>query len=403
MSSGGAESSACEQYALFRSRVHALVDRVAEDLRDASPPLVAGYILEQRSRDSFGLTDGIRPEPRFLIGDHQIAITGSAAYNSVLEAVNEQPELLQLFLRTLKANDVLSSWIAWSAFLNRALLPHFRYEPRVVDELLDRLTAEGKNAATQFRLRAYFCPLGIECQNDVPLAGGVVRRISPDDRSRIFASAGWLQMLGLQPGDAAMLNSIFDMSFIAGTANPAMAEPDVSIEELRTALTLAARPVAFNLVTVATESVIAPSIEYPRRRATGRASVLESPPLPPLEISDDIARETDATLSRLKTSANVPLLQTAIRRLNESIDRVNADDALIDCVVGIESILTDESRTEITHKLKQRLAVTIGHSPQERKEIFQAMGDIYSTRGRVAHGKQPKKSSPRCFPTLVNT
>ncbi len=52
-------------------------------------------------------------------------------------------------------------------------------------------------------------------------------------------------------------------------------------------------------------------------------------------------------------------LEIAIKRLNNSIQRSNEEDALLDSIIGIETLLSDGDKGELTYKLSMRTAALL--------------------------------------------
>ncbi|MDQ3802329.1 MAG: HEPN domain-containing protein [Acidobacteriota bacterium] len=93
-----------------------------------------------------------------------------------------------------------------------------------------------------------------------------------------------------------------------------------------------------------------------------------------------------------KTITETPTksLSLAARRLNAAFMRGAEEDSILDVTIGLEALLGDNSKTEMTHKLAMRLAALCkiesfkGHSPEE---VFRYCKQLYSYRSAVAHGE----------------
>ena len=83
----------------------------------------------------------------------------------------------------------------------------------------------------------------------------------------------------------------------------------------------------------------------------------------------------------------------ACSRLENSFYRNKEGDRIIDIVIGLESILSDGEKGELTHKLSLRAAFLLQHSPlgEIKLEIFKNMKAIYDYRSAIVHGANKSK------------
>lgn len=104
-------------------------------------------------------------------------------------------------------------------------------------------------------------------------------------------------------------------------------------------------------------------------------------------------------------SGNHNYLQLPLRRLRASSTRMNHEDHLIDCVIGLESLLAaDSPQLETTYRFRLRgaalLPATFGN-PTERMHF---MNKLYSLRSAIVHGRanqdEIKEYSPRAEDAL---
>ncbi|MHC0551361.1 hypothetical protein [Salinicoccus sp. CNSTN-B1] len=86
-------------------------------------------------------------------------------------------------------------------------------------------------------------------------------------------------------------------------------------------------------------------------------------------------------------------IQLAFSRLENSLYRHNEGDRIIDIAIGLESLLSDDEKSELTHKLALRCAFLLQKSPLEESklDIFKNMKAIYAYRSAVVHGSNQKK------------
>jgi hypothetical protein len=81
-------------------------------------------------------------------------------------------------------------------------------------------------------------------------------------------------------------------------------------------------------------------------------------------------------------------IKIAIRRLNLSAIRANQDDGFLDCMIGLEALLSSDSQ-EVTHKIATRMAALYKlEEPDRAAAVFREMKKIYSFRSKVVHGSE---------------
>lgn len=86
-------------------------------------------------------------------------------------------------------------------------------------------------------------------------------------------------------------------------------------------------------------------------------------------------------------------INLACSRLENSLYRKNEGDKIIDIVIGLESLLSDNEKGEITYKLSLRAAYLLQFSSlrDSKLDIFNNMKAIYSYRSAVVHGQNQHK------------
>ncbi len=92
-------------------------------------------------------------------------------------------------------------------------------------------------------------------------------------------------------------------------------------------------------------------------------------------------------------------LQMAARRFSASLLRSEEDDSVVDLCTCLEILLTDDTKTEVLHKLRLRAAaVCARHSPgANARVIFQWVSEVYALRSYLVHGSKSKKAKPRDY------
>lgn len=88
-------------------------------------------------------------------------------------------------------------------------------------------------------------------------------------------------------------------------------------------------------------------------------------------------------------------IEIACKRLKYSFMREDNEDSILDSIIGLEVLLSDNERGEITHKLAMRLSKLISMFNEDVNplEILKSIKDIYSYRSKIVHGSQSKSSS----------
>jgi hypothetical protein len=106
------------------------------------------------------------------------------------------------------------------------------------------------------------------------------------------------------------------------------------------------------------------------------------------EINETTAREIGNLyheLSDIKENS----IHIAVKRLNLCFLREDDEDYILDATIGLESLLSDDNRQEMTHKLALRMgALAKLDSTSERNpvQVFREIKKIYSYRSALVHG-----------------
>jgi hypothetical protein len=104
---------------------------------------------------------------------------------------------------------------------------------------------------------------------------------------------------------------------------------------------------------------------------------------------DDL--ETTRDVAKKLLSVKNGSLVIAARRLNDSHLRDRIDDAVIDALIGLETLLGDDSPQEMTHKLAMRVAALARLRPDAARPnavaVFKEVKKIYEYRSKIVHGK----------------
>lgn len=117
------------------------------------------------------------------------------------------------------------------------------------------------------------------------------------------------------------------------------------------------------------------------------------------ELSSDVCQEIGSIYTKL-SEAKENTIGIAIRRLNQCFLREEEEDSIIDATIGLEALLTDDDRQEITHKLAMRIGALSKLAKDQFKkpyDVFREIKKVYACRSAVIHGssKTAKKKEIR--------
>lgn len=81
-------------------------------------------------------------------------------------------------------------------------------------------------------------------------------------------------------------------------------------------------------------------------------------------------------------------IQIANRRLRFSYLRDNEEDSILDIIIALETLLSDNEKGEITHKLALRIAklLSVYTNTYKPRDVFNAVKKIYKFRSDIVHG-----------------
>lgn len=107
----------------------------------------------------------------------------------------------------------------------------------------------------------------------------------------------------------------------------------------------------------------------------------------PVINEDDL--NTIKNLLRVILKEESKKINLACSRLESSYYRNNEGDKIIDIVIGLESLLSDSEKGDITYKLSLRAAYLLQQSSLEelKLSIYKNMKAIYSYRSAIVHGQ----------------
>lgn len=385
------DGSDCEA---FGSGFRALSQKVAAALFGTPPPRVVGWnVTFSDDGEQVALSDGLVEEPGFLVGNSRDAIEAFAEFSSLREAASNSAVLRVHLASDPSTGDTVRNDVFWmriSGLLNSALAPDFAYDITRVDGVLSQLYAEMNSSAQTYVVRAYFRSSGPRLEATVPFSSiGEIRTMGNDERAKLVRSLRFYSDAGLPASVASMFRSVLELRFdsTANILNVTLPRP---LGDYQTALRLVVGRVAFAFASIEQVSVFGVGHRrtlVPNQKTFWFGDQLAL--LPAISLTEVDVERACELLDKLATAPNARLIASAVRRFNDALERTRLDDALIDCVVGLESILTREEKSEVLRRLRQRLAFIIGRSADDRAAVYGSIPKIYDARSRIAHGETP--------------
>jgi hypothetical protein len=118
---------------------------------------------------------------------------------------------------------------------------------------------------------------------------------------------------------------------------------------------------------------------YPRFTVLGKPYTLQSQDLPRLRRYWELVEPT--------VGKQAPFWTMALQRFCDAVDRVRADEALVDYWIACESLFGEDVEIgELTYRLSLRIAHFLGSEAIEREKIRAAAKVAYRGRGLLLHG-----------------
>ena len=106
------------------------------------------------------------------------------------------------------------------------------------------------------------------------------------------------------------------------------------------------------------------------------------------ELSSDSCQEVGSLYTQL-SEVQENTIRVAIKRLNQCFLREDEEDSIIDATIGLEALLSDDDRQEMTHKLAMRVGALSKLAKGQFKkpyDVFQELKQVYAYRSAVVHG-----------------
>jgi Apea-like HEPN len=389
----------------FLSALSELAKAIAPALQVRPVPKVSGPIVAFSEKgEGVTMYDGLVDEPGFLIGNVWQWIQSLPQYAVLRDVVIKSEIMTKNFATdassgTTFRDDVLQRTV--STLLNAALLPSFVFDEQRIACIFRQMVVELEKASFTYVVRAYFRFAGPRLQTELPFTRfAKIRPLDNDERIRLVRSLRHYEHRGPTALDATAFQTVLELRFESDDSNILRAQPPRPLEDFQTALRLAFGRVAFAFATIDLDSVFRLGYRHilmPFRDSSRLGGPLSI--LPNVEMTAESLSRANHVFERLVDSPNARSLKTAIRRYSDTLERSRLDDALIDCVVGLESILNQDSTIDVTRRLRQRLALMIGMSVEDRVNVYDEVKKIYDARSKIAHGDEPKQPLPTLFDT----
>lgn len=83
-------------------------------------------------------------------------------------------------------------------------------------------------------------------------------------------------------------------------------------------------------------------------------------------------------------------IEMAIDRLSRALVRDNKEDAFLDILIGIEILLTDNEKTEVTYKLSMRISFIMNKLSKDI-DYRKVLKELYAYRSAIVHGNSNKQ------------
>jgi hypothetical protein len=105
-----------------------------------------------------------------------------------------------------------------------------------------------------------------------------------------------------------------------------------------------------------------------------------------VQLSSSLQTELKHLWERIRSLQDNSRTRLALRRWDVLPERLNQDDALIDCWIAFESLFVPDSFQEVRYRASLRIATFIGETPEEREQIYRELKKSYELRSKIVHG-----------------
>ena len=103
-----------------------------------------------------------------------------------------------------------------------------------------------------------------------------------------------------------------------------------------------------------------------------------------------------ATLASTLIGRNDNALQIACNRLNRSMLRSSVEDSILDAIIGLEVLLSDNDKGELTYKISSRMAtisILMPDCPFSAREIQKSVIQLYRYRSDIVHSRKSRPAT----------
>ncbi len=105
-------------------------------------------------------------------------------------------------------------------------------------------------------------------------------------------------------------------------------------------------------------------------------------------VADDVGPLREL-LRALRSAKRDPRFALAVRRFDQTFERLETEDRLIDCWIALESLVVPDGSSELSYRASLRIGAFLGASAAERRTIFERLRRSYAVRSKLVHGDRP--------------
>ena len=120
-----------------------------------------------------------------------------------------------------------------------------------------------------------------------------------------------------------------------------------------------------------------------------------------IEIADAVQVATLNTVvqqvMRVGTDTEFESLRLPVRKCRQIAERGDGDDAFLDAVIALESLLSSETAGESTYRFSMRGAAILDEAFGAPPDRFKLMQNIYGGRSSIVHGKRRNQKEMKAF------
>jgi hypothetical protein len=103
--------------------------------------------------------------------------------------------------------------------------------------------------------------------------------------------------------------------------------------------------------------------------------------------------------------SNSPYIELSCKRLNRACMNSRESDSIIDISIALESLLTNDSKSEINYKLAVRASLLNKYYPFKEyssQQIFELCKKIYDYRSSIVHGDKKREKNARIIQLAID-